>query len=118
MDYYIICYLVSESLHGWKYKNDDDTFWTGFVTPYGVVGFKLDMFYWDGCMVPIIHSKPNLSKENSLEILKKCSETNLRFATKEMHDEHYKVLNEEILSKMESDSEINAYLSFYEPTRV
>lgn len=118
MDYYIICYLVSESLHGWKFKNDDDTFWTGFVTPYGVVGFKLDMFYWDGCMVPIINSKPNLSKETSLEILKKCSETNLRFATKEMYEKHYKVLNEEILSKMESDSEINAYLSFYEPTRV
>lgn len=115
MFFYVICCLISNSLHGWKYKdNDSDKFCAGFVTLYGVVGFELDMCYWDDCIVPIIYSKPNFSDESNLKILEKYAETNMRFASKEMFDQHYKVVNEEILSKMDSDAEIGAYLSFYE----
>lgn len=117
MFFYVICCLISNSLHGWKYKDGDnsDKFYAGFVTLYGVVGFELDMCYWDDCIVPIIYSKPNFSDESNLEILRKYAETNIRFASKEMLEKHYKVVNEEILSKMDSDAEIGAYLSFYEP---
>lgn len=116
MFFYVICCLISNSLHGWKYKDDNnnDKFCAGFVTLYGVVGFELDMCYWDDCIVPIIYSKPNFSDESNLKILEKYAETNMRFASKEMFDQHYKVVNEEILSKMDSDAEIGAYLSFYE----
>jgi hypothetical protein len=114
IDENVLDILLSVVPYGWKTAVDSDgKFYAGFISTYGILKFELTGGHWCKVSTPVVPRVPDNVFEPTQDIMDLIARKNLRYPSCEDINTINRLLERDLLSIYDDETDVVRYLLFY-----